>query len=260
MKNLVCAIVAFVTVFLCSCGEKESDKALYSEASWLNSQMLDMARNSDQLIANASAEYVPGTFTVAVNFANPDFKADYFTRELVEYTLAVIFKEHQSQHLANILNNLAKSKAVMVVDITDADAGSASFQIGSDRLKQLFSKPFSQLGLSQAKTDISRLLEAPMQEMMAQYQAENISYSLTAGFAQYTFTFASPAKYANLNQPSLAGRYVNYFNQQYAAMGEAGEIYRAVLRNMGIEGYRIIYVAENNEGELRAAIPWRLLN
>lgn len=260
MKHCLTSFIALVALLLSSCGESASDKALYEEAAQLNSHMLSMARESSELIENASAQYEKGLLTVSVDFASPDFKAEYFTSALVEYTMGVIFKENSdSELLVDILNNLSKSRASMVVAIADSEGGSLDVTVSADRLKQLYRLPLSQLGLAQAKTDISRLLEAPMQAMQAQYNAQQVTYSLTGGFAQYTFTFGSPSDYANLNQGSLTGRYKTYFNDRAEEMGEAGDVYRAVLESLGIEGYRVVYTAGAEDDVLRAALPWRLL-
>lgn len=259
-KCLLAGMVFLAAAGLGSCSKKSSEpSALIAQSERIGGELGKIAEESPMYLENAGASYADGVLSVAVSFADPYVAVNDFSQELVEYVVSSWLKTHLGADLDTTLNTLSAEKGSLKITLTGVDGASKEFSISSARLKKLLVLKPSELNFSVVKDNAAMLMEKRCEAYKEAYKALEASFEFSTGFAQYTLVFESATQYSNLTQDSLRGRYQKILKDQYESYGACAPIIGEVLKSLGVEGYRFVYEARNDESKtLKAALPWRL--
>lgn len=259
-KCLVAGLVLMAVAGLGACSKKSSGPSpLVAQSERIAAELGKMAEDSPMYLESAGASYAEGILSVNIGYADPYVHVGDYSQALVEYVVSSWLKSHGGPDLDTTLNTLSAENGSLKITLTGVDGDSKEYTIGAARLKKLLVLKPSELSFSTVKDNVAILMEARADVYGSTYKAEESSFEFSTGFAQYTLVFESASVYSNLTQDSLRGRYQKVLHEQYDSYGACAPFIEDVLKSLGIEGYRFVYEAKNDESKtLKAALPWRL--
>lgn len=252
---------AVLLTALTSCGGgQKGPSPLVAQSERLALDLGSVAEDSPMFISAIDVDYADAVLTVGIDFADPSLRVADLSEALVQYTLAQYLKSHGGPNLDEIINTLSAEEGKLVIALTGCDSVSRNYDIPAARLKQLVRLKPIELNFTAVKDNVVALMAAECIAYKDEYKADDCTFEIAGGFAQYTLTFDRATAYASLNQASLTGRYVKKLKEQYENYGSCRPMIEQLLKSLQIDGYRFIY--NNNAGgkDLSAGIPWRLLN
>lgn len=259
MKSIITSLCAGALLFgLASCSETKDYTALTEQSDRLNTELNVLAEGSPMFLDSLTTSCAENVITINVAFTNLDVKQ--ISEPLAQFFVATYAKGHTGANLDKLVNELVATEGQLNLHISNAAGESVDYVIPGKRLKQLVTAKLMDLNFNSVKTNINDILESNCDYYKDLAIANNCEYALANGFAQYTVTFANPAKYAGVTNGSLAGRYLKIMQKKYDEFGDCRDIIEEVLQSVNIEGYRFIYTDENNKKTLKAALPWRLID
>lgn len=259
-KCLVAGMIILAAAGLGSCSKKSSEpSALIAQSERISGELSKIAEESPMYLESAGASYADGVLSVDIKYSDPLAAVGDYSQALVEYVVSIWLKGHLGADLDTTLNTLSSEQGSLKITLGGADGTSKEFTISSARLKKLLVLKPSELNFSAVKDNVALLMERRSSLYGEEYKAEDASFSFTTGFAQYTLVFESATQHSNLTQDSLRGRYQKALKDQYENYGACAPVITELLKSLGVEGYRFVYEAKNNESKtLKAALPWRL--
>lgn len=258
----------FCKAFLCtvllagmaSCAKTaQGPSPLIAQAERLNGTLGALAEESPMYLQTISVDYDNAELTVDIEFADTAVHVSAYSDALVQYVVAQYIKAHPGENLDVVLNTLSQEKGSLKIELSDTHGETKDCSIAAARLKKLYQLKPMELNYNEVKTNVSDILEARCPQLAAQYKAESAEFSISGGFAQYTFTFARPTAYSQLNQASLRGRYLKPLKERYEDFGACRPIVEELLGSLSIDGYRYIYTSKGGN-DISAAIPWSMIN
>lgn len=256
-KAILCMVLlAGVT----SCSKTvQGPSPLIGQAERLNGTLGALAEESPMYLQTISVDYDNAELIVDIEFADTAVHVSGYSDALVQYVVAQYLKAHPGENLDVVLNTLSQEKGSLKIELSDTHGETKDCSIGATRLKKLYQLKPMELNYNEVKTNVSDILEARCPQLAAQYKAESAEFSISGGFAQYTFTFARPTAYSQLNQASLRGRYLKPLKERYEDFGACRPIIEELLGSLSIDGYRYIYTSKGGN-DISAAIPWSMIN
>ncbi len=259
-KCLVAGVIILAAAGLGSCSKKSSEpSALIAQSERISGELGKIAEESPMYLESAGADYADGVLSVNIEYSDPYAVVGDYSQELVEYIVSLWLKSHLGADLDTTLNTLSTEQGSLKITLVGADGASKEFTISSARLKKLLVLKPSELNFSAVKDNVALLMEHRGGLYEEEYKAVDGSFCFATGFAQYTLVFESAAQYSNLTQDSLRGRYQKALKHQYEGYGACAPIITDLLKSLGVEGYRFVYEAKNDESKsLKAALPWRI--
>lgn len=262
MKSTFCKVFLCVAIlaFMTSCGKKsQGPSPLIAQAERINGTLAELADKSPMYLDGASAEYLDAVLKVNIEFADTTVHVSNISDALVQYVVAQYIKAHPGADLDVVLNTLSQEKGSLNIVLGDTYGESREYSIAAVRLKKLYQLKPMELSFNDVKTNVSDIMETRCAVLAQQYKAESVEFSISGGFAQYTFTFARPTAYSQLNQASLRGRYLKPLQLRYADYGACRPIIEELLGSLSIDGYRYVYKSKGGN-DISAAIPWSMIN
>lgn len=260
MKRLSYLTISLVLsiIMLASCsGNSQSDEALANLAVTVDTELQSLAKGSPDWLSVGGVSYEDKVFKIELCLEQ--LSADAIEQPLAEYATAIYMRSHTGATLDGIVNNLVKTDGKMVIELSDADGASKSFEISASRLRRLVVAKLMELDYNAVKENVSDILSGNCETYSADMRAASCDFELNGGFAQYTLTFPASTAYAQYTTGSLAGRFLKILRPAYEKMGDCEPIVRELMESLGIDGYRFICTAQDGK-TLRAPIAWRLLD
>lgn len=260
MKKIFGTVFLAATLIggLCSCGQTSKEpSALIAQSERVSGEIGDIAEESPMFLQSADADYADGVMSVNVAFCDSTINVAGISDALVQYVLAQYMKSHTGKNLDEILNTLTKEEGSMKITLTGSNGQTKEFNIPAARAVKLIKLKPSELNFNEVKDNVSGILASRCEALKEEYKAKEVEFSITGGFAQYTFTFDKATAYASLNQASLRGRYLKVLKEQYENYGDCAYIIEDLLKSLNVDGYRYVYTTGSGR-DLSAAIPWHM--
>lgn len=260
IRNLLFILPALFVLMagFTSCGPK-SPSALVAHCERIDGEFAKVAENSPMFLSSASCAYADGVITVDVVFADTAVKASSINEALAEWIVSRYLKSHQSAELADVLNTLGKEEGAMVLNLSSPAGEPVQYTFTAARLKKLFQIRQSELRQGDARNAMNELLAARCPFYAENVAAVSAEYEFMTGFAQYTITFKDVRQISNQTPGVLQGRYRRVLGEQFAECGECDGFVRELLKSLGYEGFRYIYIADGTDRKVRTAIAWRYI-
>lgn len=260
MKFKLSLLCAFFAAILISCSGSKEPSALIAHADRLNGELGAIAEESPMFLDSATVNYADGTLAVNIAFADTFFTASEFTDALVQYTLAQYMKSHTGANLDEVVNTISKEEGKMAITLIDRKGGSKTFDVPAARLRQLVKLKPMELNYNDARANVLEIMEERDDAFELAANAEDVSFEVANGFAQYTFTFPNANGYARLKQAQLTGRCLNAVKPIYDNYGACRTMVEDLLKSFKIDGYRFVYENNRDKYTLKASVPWRTIN
>ena len=260
ISNVLCAAAALLLLFVAAaCSGSDKDEAVLAEkSSDLNVELLQTANTSPDFLKSLSCEYAAPNLLVNVKLDN-DINPELYSQALVEYVLANYIRSNSGELMDAIVNGINHTHGSLSITVSNVNEEAKEFTVGHARLVQLVQKKNSELNFNDVKENVLHLLELECAPMAQEIKAESCTFALANGFAQYTFTFATAAKFANQTQGSILGHYLPIVKQQYESYGSCSYLVLDVLKSLQIDGYRFVYTDADESKKISSALPWKML-
>lgn len=256
-KAILCMVLL---AGMASCAKTaQGPSPLIAQAERLDESLGALADQSPKYLHDISVDYSESVLTIDIDFADQTVHVGQISDALVQYVVAQYIKAHPGADLDTVLNTLSQEKGSLNIALSDPNGDTKEYSIPAARLKKLYQLKPMELSYNDVKTNVSDILDARCAELAKQYKAESVEFSISGGFAQYTFNFARPTAYSQLNQASLRGRYLKPLKQRYEDFGACRAIIEDLLNSLSIDGYRYIYSSKGGN-DISAAIPWSMIN
>ncbi len=257
MKTFPMITAVMMSLIVASCGSKEPS-ALIAQSERINGELSELAENSPMFLSEASANYTDGKLNINVALSDTIIDADDLSDALLQFVVAQYMQNHTGSNLDETLNTLGKEKGSLTLTVTDSDGDKKTIDLSSATLKRLVTAKPMDLRVSEVRSNVIDIMDERCDQLEDAVNAKECEFKYASSFAQYTFTFASPQAFVNLNSSTLAGRYKKAIDEIYTNYGACRPMVQDMLEELEIDGYRIIYTSGNKN--LKTSLPWRLLN
>lgn len=250
----IAAMAAMVMLGLSSCGRSDAERRQAVEA--LAARVDSMVRTDQAPLAGSGA--VADSASVVVTFAVSDslVRADLLGEELFDYYAAEELRTLDGETLQGIVKGLKENDATMVVRVADVYGAERTFLLSADKLSRLAKGKRSQMSTPTVKDQVTAMLGASVPAPWAHPNTQ-VSCAIKNGFLTYTVTWTSKKYYADYGQGILTARYLEPLRTQYSGLGTIEYPVVDMLKSLGIDGVRMVYVTEGGDNELKQAFPWR---
>lgn len=246
-------------LWACSGSTKESP--LVAQSDRINADLAKLSEESPMFIDSASCTYADGALKVNIGLHDPFLPVKLIGEPFAQFAVAHYLKVYAGPQDLEVVNELVKENGNLVLSIT-SDGGKVDFTINAHRLMKLYKSSYTELNFSEARLNMMDIMasHAPIYTASEQDNLDGCEFTVANGFAQYTMTFKSANTFKNLTQAQLTGRYVKVIKEHYEQFGECEDFIISLIKCYGIDGYRFIYIDKNKTKELKAGIPWRLID
>ncbi len=259
MNFKLISLAAIFAVIFCSCGSKEPS-ALIAHADRLDSELGAIAADSPMFLDSINVSYADATLSVNIAFADSLYSVADFNEALVQFTLSEYMKSHLGANLDEVVNTLTKEEGKMAITLLDRTGASKTFDVPAARVVKLVKLKAMELNYNDARTCALAIMEKRCADFANNANADECTFAVANGFAQYTFVYPKSSTYARLTQAQLAGRLVKAVQPIYENYGACRIIVEDLLKSFSIDGYRFVYENTKDKYTLKASAPWRTLN
>ena len=234
------AVVAMSMVAVAgSCGPSAAERAARMESAAATVDSL--VHTTEAPFVVSKAVYAEPNIDVSFVLADSVIKVDLLGDELMDYYLA---------------EQLKSSEASVVLSLTDAYGGSKTFIYTADKLQNLAKAKRSQLNVPKVKEQVVAVAGGAVPAPSA-HMGTQVSTSIDKGFLTYTVTWPSKSAVSGMPQGVLTGRYMQPLRDEYGRLGSLEYPVVEMLKTLGIDGVRMVYVATGTDEEVKQAFPWR---
>lgn len=255
MKNLILSLVAGLgLVAACvACSGGKSAETL-AQAATLADKMIRADYNHN---VEVNAECTGLDVTVRV--ADSLIHVDEMGPELFDALAALNIKSCEVPELNELVKLLREAKADVTVQLIGTDETSEEFKLTAAQLLRLQAAKLTQLNPSALKTQIVEMAEAFCPNAAAHAGAKEVEVAIVKSFIEYNVVWPDAKAYANREQGWLTLNYFNPLKKMYADLSEACPGLFPMMKELGIDGVRMVYSAPDSERTLKQAFPWREL-
>ncbi len=251
--------VAFATLLIMAgataCGESQADKAKKLEAA---AAALDSVFNPAQAPVAALSITADGTdINFKATLSDSLIHADLLGEELVNYFVANQIKHVKGAVINQVNKALDSTLGSLKLSITDTWGNNFAIAFSSENLRHLYKAKGSQLNVPTVKEQVVALLGNSLPASMANKDAQSITLTISKGFLNYNVQFDKYAKYKKGKQGHLTTLYFAPLKVQYANLGVLQTPIIDTLKELGIDGIRVTFSAQDSDKELKQAFPWR---
>ncbi|MDO4320202.1 MAG: hypothetical protein Q4C34_06455 [Bacteroidales bacterium] len=248
-------VVAVALIALASaCGPSAAERTARMESA--TATVDSLVHTSEAPFAVSKADYAEPNIDVTVVLADSMIKVDLLGEDLMDYYLAEQLKTSDQQALRSICSTLKDNEANVVLSLTDAFGASKTFIFSGEKLLNLAKAKRSQLNVPKVKDQVVALAGGAVPAPSAHAGAQ-VSTSIDKGFLTYTVTWPGKGVISGMPQGVLTGRYMQPLRDQYGRLGSLEYPVVEMLKTLGIDGVRIVYVATGTDDEVKQAFPWR---
>ncbi|MDE6206181.1 MAG: hypothetical protein K2M55_00035, partial [Muribaculaceae bacterium] len=198
MKTINILFSGLILCLLSACGSKEPSP-LVGQTDRLNGELTELAEGSPLFMSEATASYTDGTISVTISLSDPDISAQELTDPLLQFVVAKYMQLHSDDNLITTLNALGKEKGTLSLTVEDAAGGEKVLVLPSATLKRLATAKPMDLRIGDVRLAVLDIMDRRCKEFREAVKAESCEFDYVSSFAQYTFTFASPNQFSNLN-------------------------------------------------------------
>ena len=255
MKLYVLLPLAALLTLTVACGPSEAEKTARLETA---AARIDSLICSDGApVERCSATYAAPNIDVDIALTDSLVKVDLLGDALMDYFVADQLKAMDSGRVYAVINSLRKLETPVVATIRDSYGSSKTFVFNADKISRLMKAKGSSLDVPSVRGQVAAMAGGAVPAPDA-HRGAQVSTAISKGFLTYTMTFPSKASLAGLEQGNLTGRYLDALRRQYARLGNLEYPVVEMLKGLGIDGVRIVYVAADDDSrELKQAFPWR---
>lgn len=249
------AVVAMSMVAVAgSCGPSAAERAARMESAAATVDSL--VHTTEAPFVVSKAVYAEPNIDVSFVLADSVIKVDLLGDELMDYYLAEQLKTSDGAALREVCSALKSSEASVVLSLTDAYGGSKTFIYTADKLQNLAKAKRSQLNVPKVKEQVVAVAGGAVPAPSA-HMGTQVSTSIDKGFLTYTVTWPSKSAVSGMPQGVLTGRYMQPLRDEYGRLGSLEYPVVEMLKTLGIDGVRMVYVATGTDDEVKQAFPWR---
>ena len=259
-RNLLFGVALVAGLASCGSSKSKEPSALIAQSERIAGELSTLVDDSPMFLQSADVEYSDAVLSVAIAFSDTAVSVSDYSESLVQYVLAQYLKAHGGPDLDVVLNTLSSEEGSLKLTLSDTHGTSREYPVAAGRLKQLVKLKPMELNYNDVRTNVSDILAKKCSEYKDAYNATDAEFGIVSSFAQYTLAFPKASAYSNLNQASLTGRYLKVIQPRYEEFGACRPMVEELMTSLSIDGYRFVYTDADGGHELKAALPWRLIN
>lgn len=250
------ALFAGLSLSLASCGPDKNVEALTAQTSQLNDKLAQMAEASPECLKSAAAAYADNAIDISVVLGDSLINIEAVDAPLFKFFTAVEVKDNLTKDLETIVNAMAAKECKMNVAITDTEGKTKEFSLTAADFRNMVNKPLSQLGYSEARTNLFDMLNAECDQFNpGGVPVSSITSSFTkSGYYDYTVTFTDPRGFAGLTLPNLKARALKTFGYMFRNLGDLRMQVLKTMDELGVEGFHLIYASDKDDKTLKCTI------
>lgn len=236
-----------------SCSGSDKSQALVSAAA-----LADSIVSAD---GNANVEVSENGVGMDASFriSDPQIQVQAIGQELFDAYASQQLKLVSPDDINTISHALRGTKGDITVQLLSRDQKPQVFTLSPQRFVELQKARLSQLDPGKAKEQAVKVAEGMCPNPKAHEGAVRVDVALVKGFIEYNIVWPSQKDLSNKEQSMLT---LLYFNDLKKSLKELGELEQPVidlLTNLGIDGVRVQYSAEDGDKVIKQAFPWREL-
>ena len=238
-----------------ACGESQADKTTKLEAA---TAALDSVLNTTEApIKSLSISADDANINVAATFGDSLLHADLLGEELMNYFVAGQIKQIKADVVNQVNRALDSSVGSLKLSLTDTWGNSFAIAYSAEDLRHLYKAKGSQLNVPMVKEQLVILLSNSLPTTKANKDSKGITLSIDKGFLNYDILFDKYQKFEKDRQGYITTLYFDLIKAQYASLGKLQTPIIDTMKELGIDGIRVTFVANDSDKELKQAFPWR---
>lgn len=252
-KPLALFLIAALAVAMISCDKTAQKNAAVEKAA----TRVDSLFREWNVAESATVSADNGSMTINLT-AGKYVHVDCLQQELFDFFLANNLKYVDFGTVDASIKALAGSKGKVSITINDSYGNVKTFEYTADRIRTLhsskpldFSRPIIKQQLCDMLLPIAPALDP------AFYKDYQVRVSETQGFLTYTVTFKDDKQFAGKPQGVLTGIYFEPFKDIIASFSFATFNIGEFMRDLGLDGFRVVFTNEGGDKTLKQTFPWR---
>lgn len=251
MKKLLEILAAvgmvLLTILLFACGPSQEQKA--QELTDAAAAVCDSVQQTYSTVV-IEAEYP----NVKLNVALDDslFHAELITEPVANFFLAKYIQTLPGNNAKPLMHKVKEAQGAVQLNVTDLYGKTFTAELTPDQVIGLFTAKNSQLNVPAVKDGLETLLGTQL-EIPARFKlAGEVSASVEGGFLECEVPVKA-IDVANLTQ----GNIVFYHEQLLKNQWKNLSYFAYMLKDLGIDGIRIVYADVDSDKKVKQAFPWR---
>lgn len=252
--SLLAAFATTASLALNSCADKTTP-VLIEQGERINSELQALVSENPQLFSEAKAQYSDGCMAIDVVLADSLFNVAQITTPLFNYFTAYEIKNHLDKNLETTVNAMSEKEASMAVTLTDVYGDSHTYDLSAATLRRMVKSPLTQLDYNEARTGLFDALAASEAQFLPdEGHVKGFSTSFKGGFFAYTVEFEKQNYYNSLVTANIKARALKVLEQRYSKLGTLKPVLFGMYKSLGIDGFNLIYSADNSTRVLKTSV------
>ena len=247
LEILSAVAMALLVLIMFACGPSQEQKA--KELTDAAAEVSTAVQQTFSTVA-IEAEYP----NVKLNVALDDslFHAELLTEPVANFFLAKYIQQLPANNSKALLRQVKEAQGSVQLAVTDLYGQIFTAELTPDHVIGLYTAKNTQLSVPAVKEGLKALLGSQL-EIPARFKlAGEVSASFEGGFLVYEVPVKA-IDVANLTQ----GNIVFYHQQLLKNQWKNLAYFASLLKELGIDGIRIVYADVDSDKKVKQAFPWR---
>lgn len=247
LEILAAVGIVLLTLVVFACGPSQEQKA---------QELTDAAAE-----VSAAVQQTYSTVTIEAEYPNVKlnvalddslFHAELITEPVASFFLAKYIQSMPANNAKSLLAKVKEAQGAVQLTVTDLYGQSFTADLAPDHVTGLFTAKNTQLKVPAVKEGLEAMLGSQL-EIPARFKlAGEVSASFEGGFLVYEVPVKA-VDVANLSQ----GNIVFYHQQLLKNQWKNLAYFANQLKDLGIDGLRIVYADVDSDKKVKQAFPWR---